>query len=359
VIVANGQGGLEYDSGGGSGGSIWLTAGSLAGNGLFAANGGGGGFWQGGGGGGGRIALYARSNTFSVRFAAAGGPGYYAGQDGSIYLSSSLSAPEVVGQSPTGVVSNGVALVTLFFSEPVNPFSVSNVYFTLNTPTTNFVLQAGQGLVSVSTGNPAAAQFSFPLQTTPGDYAFTVGKQIQDLFGQPMSQAYSGSFTLSVPVVQGRVTTTNGVPIPGVVLTPSIGSPAVTDAMGSYVVGAASSSYGSFTITPNKNGLVFLPHHFTYNIVSTSISNANYLAVPTISPTLATQLQGTNLILSWYGLPWVTYTNFVSTDLATWTPYLGPIYGPGRMIQMVITNDGSPARFFRVLATEPSAIPHD
>ena len=49
---------LQDDAGGGSGGSIWLTAGALAGTGAIAADGGAGELYDGGGGGGGRIAIY-------------------------------------------------------------------------------------------------------------------------------------------------------------------------------------------------------------------------------------------------------------------------------------------------------------
>jgi hypothetical protein len=53
-VSANGNDG-ELDTGGGSGGSLWLTVGTLAGNGAISANGGNAG--DGGGGGGGRIAV--------------------------------------------------------------------------------------------------------------------------------------------------------------------------------------------------------------------------------------------------------------------------------------------------------------
>jgi hypothetical protein len=54
-ISAAGLGALSPNFGGGAGGSIYLTAGTLAGAGVISANGGAGG-GLGGGGGGGRIA---------------------------------------------------------------------------------------------------------------------------------------------------------------------------------------------------------------------------------------------------------------------------------------------------------------
>ena len=76
-ISANGRPGLALGSGGGSGGSVWLTAGTLAGGGVISANGGAGNE-LGGGGGGGCISLQYGVNTFGGRFlpmAVAASPG--------------------------------------------------------------------------------------------------------------------------------------------------------------------------------------------------------------------------------------------------------------------------------------------
>ena len=71
--------------GGGSGGSIYLTVGALAGSGVISANGGAG-SGSGGGGGGGRIAvIYTAANTFSGLMSAYGGGGYARGGAGTIY----------------------------------------------------------------------------------------------------------------------------------------------------------------------------------------------------------------------------------------------------------------------------------
>ena len=64
-LSANGDWGFQDNSGGGSGGSIWVTAGTLAGNGQITADGGEGELYGGGGGGGGRIALYSQANVFA------------------------------------------------------------------------------------------------------------------------------------------------------------------------------------------------------------------------------------------------------------------------------------------------------
>jgi hypothetical protein len=89
-ISANGNDGIIDGSGGGSGGSIWITAKSLAGTGSVTANGGMGESSEGGGGGGGRIAIYAGTNLFTGNVLASGGEGAYSGQNGTIYILTNL-----------------------------------------------------------------------------------------------------------------------------------------------------------------------------------------------------------------------------------------------------------------------------
>ena len=62
VITMNGLDGA-WDSGGGSGGGVYIQCGRLSGSGTIRANGGNGG-GHGGGGGGGRIALFVRNAPF-------------------------------------------------------------------------------------------------------------------------------------------------------------------------------------------------------------------------------------------------------------------------------------------------------
>ena len=66
---------LPSGSGGGSGGSIWLTVGTLSGAGSITANGGSGAGSLGGGGGGGRIYVSSSNNSFTGTLAAYGGGG--------------------------------------------------------------------------------------------------------------------------------------------------------------------------------------------------------------------------------------------------------------------------------------------
>ncbi len=89
-ITANGADGANPRSGGGSGGSIWVSAASYSGAGSILANGGAGEPRDGGGGGGGRIAAYAgaaqpASGPFTGTLSARGGPGASYGGAGTIY----------------------------------------------------------------------------------------------------------------------------------------------------------------------------------------------------------------------------------------------------------------------------------
>ncbi|HZR16863.1 MAG TPA: hypothetical protein VFE51_06005 [Verrucomicrobiae bacterium] len=87
---ADGNPGLQDNAGGGSGGSIWISANVLTGAGQILATGGAGELFQGGGGGGGRIAIYSPANLFSGLVSAAGASGFAPGQDGTIYSASYL-----------------------------------------------------------------------------------------------------------------------------------------------------------------------------------------------------------------------------------------------------------------------------
>ena len=80
------------NSGGGSGGSLWVTAGSIAGAGTVSANGGNGEWVDGGGGGGGRIAFYFGTNDYKGSLTTYGGGGSQRGGAGTIYQRKSGTA---------------------------------------------------------------------------------------------------------------------------------------------------------------------------------------------------------------------------------------------------------------------------
>jgi hypothetical protein len=198
--------------------------------------------------------------------------------------------------------------------------------------------------------NSASYYVIFPLQTAVGNYTLTVGPNINDLYGQPMGQAYTGSFTISLPVIQGTITDTNGQPVAGVLLQPTAGlSSTTTDTNGNYALGFTAGS--SFTVTPSLGTLVFLPPSLSYSNISTSISNQNFLAFSSIAPVLAAAGNGTNLAINWQGLPGINYQVYSSPDLTNWLPYGSPFTGTNGPIQILVPIGGGPAQFFTVQAS--------
>jgi hypothetical protein len=87
-VFANGANATNNRSGGGSGGSIWITTQTVSGSGAITANGGNGEPIHGGGGGGGRIAIMCETNQFTGPMAAFGGLGWKAGGAGTIFTKS-------------------------------------------------------------------------------------------------------------------------------------------------------------------------------------------------------------------------------------------------------------------------------
>lgn len=79
-LTANGNPGLSP----GAGGSVWITAGALAGGGAITARGGDGEWFNGGGGGGGRIAIYTPTDTHRGIVCAQAGLGAASGQAGTV-----------------------------------------------------------------------------------------------------------------------------------------------------------------------------------------------------------------------------------------------------------------------------------
>ena len=109
-LSAGGNAALQDDAGGGSGGSIWLTAGALAGTGTIAADGGAGELYDGGGGGGGRIAIYTPLNVFGGLVSAAGGNGLLRrARLAPSTLPSQPGAPQVVSFTPSASLTSAVS----------------------------------------------------------------------------------------------------------------------------------------------------------------------------------------------------------------------------------------------------------
>jgi hypothetical protein len=344
-LSSGGDAALQDRGGGGSGGSIWVTAGALSGMGIIAADGGAGELYDGGGGGGGRIAIYTPLNAFSGLVSAAGGIGASPGQSGSIYYDSALAAPHVVSCTPTGSLNSAVSSMDIVFSTVVNPASVWSGNLSLAAPGGVPVSS-----LAVTPLSPYHLQVGFPQQIAQGDYTVSVGPEIVDLYGQPMSQVYTSAFSIVWSVVEGMVTESNGLPVPGVVLQPNSGMPSTTtDTNGFYRLSLPPA--GSFLVAPSATNLTFLPSDRVYANVTGTLSNENYLAVSTVAPALAVRVETNTYVLSWYGVSGVTYQPLYSTNLVDWLPYNGVLLGTNGPVQLLVPMDTEPIQFFRVGAS--------
>ncbi len=345
-LSAGGNAALEDDGGGGSGGSIWLSAGILQGTGAIAADGGAGQLYNGGGGGGGRIALYPALNAFGGSISALGGAGASPGSSGSIFSSTNFLIPQVISSMPTGIVNSTVSSVDISFNTPVNPYTVSPVNVGVITPAGPL----NSGSLSTTSLSPSRFRISFPSQSAQGTYLVTVGPQIQNLYGQAMSQVYTGAFSIVWPAVSGTVTDTNGQPVAGVLMQPDGGNAStLTDTNGNYSLQLP--PVGVVTVVPSLNNLVFVPGSRSYSNLGGPIPNENYLAVPTIVPVLSAQAQTNNLLVNWYGISGVTYQPFYSTNLVDWFLYGGPIAGTNGVLQIASPMDTDPTMFFYLKAS--------
>jgi hypothetical protein len=344
-ITADGNDGWQDNAGGGSGGSVWVEAGALAGAGAISADGGMGELFYGGGGGGGRIAIYQRTNGFTGSLSALGGEGAAWGEDGSLLLSTNLSAAIALSHSPMGTLTWAVDAVAVQFDGPISPASISAADFILNTPVGP--LEASN--VTIQVLSSGRVQFNFPPQNTPGDYQITVGPDIENLFGQPMLAAYTGQFTLAQPVISGVITNLDGTPAPGVTLQPDGGLPAVvTGADGAYALPVLPGWTG--TVTPLLAGFAFVPGTRTFTQLNASLADADWLMVETISPTVTLRLTGANLLMTWPGIPGVTYSPLWSTNLVQWEELGVSLPGTNGPMQMVIPLGTDPQSYFRLRA---------
>jgi PKD repeat protein len=158
TISADGLDGSESygGSGGGSGGSIWVQTGVIAGDGIVRADGGNGGVsnWypDGGGGSGGRVAIYADTDQFDGTVQAFGGSGQEYGEAGTIHLSGlfivGFTADPVSGYAPLTVTftntTTGVATgyewdfgdgATSAITHPTHVYTAPGVYTVILTAT--------------------------------------------------------------------------------------------------------------------------------------------------------------------------------------------------------------------------------
>jgi hypothetical protein len=344
-ISANGNDGAQDNSGGGSGGSIWITAGALSGTGNISAIGGDGVLFGGGGGGGGRIAIYTPINTFTGTTNVNGGSGDVSGQPGTIFLGNAFTDFEIISQSPTGQVMNTVSSVTLGFNDMVSAASLSPSDFTLVTP--EGTLDSSN--LSVFVTGPFSVQLGFPIQNLVGNYTIEAATTISNMLGVRMAVPYSGTFSISLPAISGTVTDTNGAAVAGVMVQPNGGlTGMMTDANGNYSIGVPNGWTG--TVTPFLGTFMFVPSSLNYTNVTSNLTNQNYLMVLTVAPNLTSSVNGTNFTLGWNGISGVTYQVLWSPDLVNWQPLGSPLPGTNGLMQMSVPSNTNAAAFFEIQA---------
>jgi hypothetical protein len=172
ILSANGANGIVDGSGGGAGGSIWVTAQTLSGNGTFTANGGQGESFEGGGGGGGRIAIIASTNSFAGITSVTGGDGASPGQDGTIYIRTGFFISGIV----TNLSGTPVPGVLLQPSGLASLTSDTNGFYSVVVPLSwsGSIVPSGNGAFSPTSRTYANLSQDTPNQNFLADSSFTI-----------------------------------------------------------------------------------------------------------------------------------------------------------------------------------------
>lgn len=272
-----------------------------------------------------------------------GGNGGNAGENGTIFFSTNRLPFSIISQSPAGVTGKAVGSVSFTFNEVVDPATVSPGRFTLIMPT-NY---AGPlPVLTISAGDTTVTLNASPALNVPGDYTVVVNLGITDVFGTPLSQVYTGAFTVVVPTVEGHVRDINGIGISGVAVQTPGYLPVSTDATGNYALGVSSGWSGKITPSLGKN--MFAPGAISLTNVTVQTTNQDFLMVDTIAPILVPSLSETNLLLNWTALPGVTYQAYWSTNLVDWSAFGSPLRGTDAVMQLQMPIGSNPLGFFRL-----------
>lgn len=100
-------------------------------------------------------------------------------------------SPRVLSMAPSGHLnSNGMASLTITFSEPVVPSSFTLADIAVNGPAGTI------SPISLAAGSGNSWVVALPNQTAEGLYTVVIGPDILDAQSQPMAAAFQGSFTI-------------------------------------------------------------------------------------------------------------------------------------------------------------------
>ena len=182
-----------------------------------------------------------------------------------------LASENYTGTPPAPVTISGVVV-----TQQGQPLAGVSIVFGNQGPT---VITASNGSYSASipttySGNatPSLTGYTF----TPASRTYTT----------PTASVSSENYTaVAIPSVtymlSGRVTTSQGQPVSGVVISLGNGQTFTTDSTGSYS-GRVPANY-SGTVTPSGSGYIFQPANRTFSNVNSDQPNANFIAVPQAS----------------------------------------------------------------------------
>jgi len=233
--------------------------------------------------------------------------------------------------------------VDFTLTSALNPYTAGEADFSLMSPSgpvsreSCFVAIAGSRTLRVA----------IPPQTLEGDYTVILGPLPRDLYGNMLSQVHTGRFSIVWPQVHGSITDTNSQALAGVVLQagPGIGT-AVTDASGDYALKVPVGT--NVTVIPSKDGWVFLPNSISYTNLSSDLWAQDYRGFSSSLLMMHCEVQGTNLIASWFGVGGITYQMFSSTNLVDWIPWDGQIMGSNAPVSLLLPMAFDPAGFYRL-----------
>jgi len=199
TLTANGMAGhwgglsLPAAGGGGSGGSVYVTADTITGSGTVSADGGDGGKdGRAGGGGGGRIGIYyLDASAFGFNVAVTGGAGRNPGEQGTVFLAGPDAAPFVSsGTSPTGHQNAPIDHSDIVFTRAIAPETFAESDVQLTGPNGQIAISDISLLEDIA--GRQTYRLSFPLQTTNGRYRLFVGPDIIGTNGLLLDQDHDG-----------------------------------------------------------------------------------------------------------------------------------------------------------------------
>ncbi len=177
-VLANGAPGVNFHSGGGSGGGVRLSAQTFSGSGLISADGGAGESPDGGGGGGGRVAIFYGTNLFSGSLSARGGASKVSGGAGTIYLAliGGTNGQVVIdnngapGANTPLVISNNIAL-TITGGSVVQPLLAGGIITGLAIGSNSWIVPPTAQALVLNVAGDAVVQAGGGFNGDGGGYA--------------------------------------------------------------------------------------------------------------------------------------------------------------------------------------------